>query len=282
MIGGAERVMGPVVGAIIVVLLPEALSFLAQYRLLFVGLLLLVVLLLAPGGFVGLIGRFCAEAARSAPRRPSGRRGASRAPAARERLSVERAVGQFRRRARGDAAVGFEARPGAITSIIGPNGAGKSTVLNLDRRLLPGRPRHRAARRARHRRPAVEPRSRVPGSRAPIRPTQLFAHMAVIDNVLVALRRGRLGVAALFAPDRDARARALAESLLAFVGYRGPLDALAGALPHVDKRLVEIARALAHPARACCCSTSPPPGSTRPTPSGSASCCAGSPRSASW
>ena len=29
------------------------------------------------------------------------------------------------------------------------------------------------------------------------------------------------------------------------MGYRGPLDALAGALPHVDKRLVEIARALA-------------------------------------
>jgi ABC-type branched-subunit amino acid transport system ATPase component len=29
------------------------------------------------------------------------------------------------------------------------------------------------------------------------------------------------------------------------VGYRGPLDALAGSLPHVDKRLVEIARALA-------------------------------------
>ena len=44
MVGGAERVMGPVAGAIIVVLLPEALSFLAQYRLLFVGLLLLAVL----------------------------------------------------------------------------------------------------------------------------------------------------------------------------------------------------------------------------------------------
>ena len=54
-----------------------------------------------------------------------------------------------------------------------------------------------------------------------------------------------LGLASLFAPDRDRDARALAASLLGFVGYRGPLDALAGALPHVDKRLVEIARALA-------------------------------------
>ena len=42
------------------VLLPELLSWLAQYRLLFVGLLLLVVLRLAPDGFVGLIGRFLA------------------------------------------------------------------------------------------------------------------------------------------------------------------------------------------------------------------------------
>ena len=70
MIGGAERVMGPVAGAIIVVLLPEALSFLAQYRLLFVGLLLLAVLLLAPGGFVGLVARF-------APAPPGGHAGRS-------------------------------------------------------------------------------------------------------------------------------------------------------------------------------------------------------------
>src|ERR1051325_10810671 len=58
MAGGSERVLGPVVGAIIVVLLPELLASLAQYRLLFVGLLLLVVLRAAPGGFVGLAARF--------------------------------------------------------------------------------------------------------------------------------------------------------------------------------------------------------------------------------
>jgi len=36
-----------------------------------------------------------------------------------------------------------------------------------------------------------------------------------------------------------------AESLAAFVGYAGDLDARASDLPHVDKRLIEIARALA-------------------------------------
>ena len=45
---------------------------------------------------------------------------------------------------------------------------------------------------------------------------------------------------------RRSRATAnAAEALLAFVGYHGPLATLAGDLPHVDRRLVEIARALA-------------------------------------
>ena len=42
MIGGAGSVAGPLVGATIVVLLPEVLAALAEYRLLFFGALLLV------------------------------------------------------------------------------------------------------------------------------------------------------------------------------------------------------------------------------------------------
>ena len=49
----------------------------------------------------------------------------------------------------------------------------------------------------------------------------------------------------MVAAKSDAESAAIAESLLAFVGYAGALDRLAGALSHVDKRLVEIARALA-------------------------------------
>src|SRR5262249_50260088 len=69
--------------------------------------------------------------------------------------------------------------------------------------------------------------------------------LSVIDNVLVALRRGRLGFRDLLTPDRDPEQTDLARSLLAFVGYAGPLDCPAAALAHVDRRLVEIARALA-------------------------------------
>ena len=49
MIGGAGSFAGPVVGAVIVGVLPEALASLEEYRLLFFGALLLVVLWVAPG-----------------------------------------------------------------------------------------------------------------------------------------------------------------------------------------------------------------------------------------
>ena len=67
----------------------------------------------------------------------------------------------------------------------------------------------------------------------------------MVDNILVALRRGQLSARSLLSAKRDQEAAAIAESLLAFVGYAGAIDQPAGALSHVDKRFVEIARALA-------------------------------------
>ena len=75
--------------------------------------------------------------------------------------------------------------------------------------------------------------------------SQLFGSISVLDNVALAMARGRLGpllgAARLRAP--DVRARSLA--LLAYCGFAGDPHAPAGDLPHVDRRLVEIARALA-------------------------------------
>ncbi|HKS62423.1 MAG TPA: branched-chain amino acid ABC transporter ATP-binding protein/permease, partial [Xanthobacteraceae bacterium] len=244
MAGGSERVLGPVVGAIIVVLLPELLASLAQYRLLFVGLLLLIVLRVAPGGFVGLAARFFEKP--PSDRIAEGTRdvagflaqGALRGGLLVSDLSVSFGGVHAVRN------VGFEARPGEITSVIGPNGAGKSTVLNLicgfyradsgvvrlGTEDLLGRSSSAIAQS---------------GLARTYQTTQLFGDMSVIDNIIVALRRGHLGTTTLFSPERNAENQAIAESLLAFVGYRGPIEALARSLPHVDKRLVEIARALA-------------------------------------
>src|SRR5207237_10250159 len=85
-IGGAGRLAGPLAGATIVVLLPEALAALAEYRLLFFGALLLAVLWLAPDGVTG-------AAARLATRRRKPRTVADTevplAPARRATLEVE-------------------------------------------------------------------------------------------------------------------------------------------------------------------------------------------------
>jgi branched-chain amino acid transport system ATP-binding protein len=56
-LGGAGRTLGPLLGAAVVVLLPEVLASLAEYRLLVFGAGLLVVLWAAPGGIAGAIAR---------------------------------------------------------------------------------------------------------------------------------------------------------------------------------------------------------------------------------
>jgi ABC-type branched-subunit amino acid transport system ATPase component len=246
-IGGIGTVLGPVVGAIIVVLLPEFLSFLAEYRLLFVGLLLLVVLLAAPRGIVGEVER---RFRRIDPRPPRADDEAAAAFLAAGRSDQSLDVADLGISFGGVVAldaVGFTARPGQVTSIIGPNGAGKTTVLNLvggfykpdsgTVRLgdldVAGRPSYTIARA---------------GIARTYQTTQLFDTLPVIENLEIATRRGRLGSVgrALFGRGGgDAETRRIAEALLAFVGYDGPVAQLAGNLPHIDKRLVEIARALA-------------------------------------
>ena len=69
-----------------------------------------------------------------------------------------------------------------------------------------------------------------------------------------ASRCGRLGALLSLRGDiqHGGEAVRLAEGLLAFVGYSGALERSVGGLAHVDKRVVEIARALAIQPRVLC------------------------------
>ncbi len=241
-VGGAGWVFGPVVGAVVTVLLPELLSSLAEYRLLFVGALLLIVLWLAPEGVIGTLVRYFRRVDPTGADAKDFDLAAFLSAGVDRRQLIVRGIGISFGGIKAASDVGFTAEPGCITSVIGPNGAGKTTVLNMiggfyrpdagSTRLgdneLAGAPAWQVARA---------------GIARTYQTTQLFGAMSVIDNILVALRHGRLGN-----PLRDiasADDRRAAEALLAFVDYHGPLAALAGDLPHVDRRLVEIARALA-------------------------------------
>ena len=237
-IGGAGTVTGPLVGAAVVVLLPEVLAGLAEYRLLFFGVMLLLVLWIAPEGIVGEVGRWFGRRREALPVSDAAPADASLpggAALAVEGLTI--AFGGVR------AVTGFalEASPRAITSLIGPNGAGKTTVLNM----LGGfyRPDGGTIRLGAE---AIEGRPAYAIARAGIARTyqtsQLFGSMSVLDNLTIAQGRGRLG-SPFDAPGEAAIDRA--RSLAAYVGYRGDLARRAADLPHVDRRLVEIARALA-------------------------------------
>jgi ABC-type branched-subunit amino acid transport system ATPase component/ABC-type branched-subunit amino acid transport system permease subunit len=239
MIGGAGAVFGPVYGALIVVFAPEIFSWLAEYRVLAMGVLFLIVLLAAPGGIAGLL-ELAIKRLADLRRSPDGSAGLQRAatpqtffaPAVRWDLTVRNLEARFGG-VHAVKGVSFSARAGEITSLVGPNGAGKSTVVNLicgftrsqagsvflGNTEITGLPAHRRARR---------------GVARTFQTAQLFSRLSVGRNVAIAASRRRYS-----GLDEEVAA------LLSFAGYAGGLHIEAGALPHGDRRLAEIARALA-------------------------------------
>lgn len=250
LVGGSGTALGPVLGAAIVVLLPELISGLAEYRLLVFGVLMFAVLRLAPLGIVGAVETWIAKLRpRSADRRQATpslevlRREFGRGKASRG-LSVEGLSISFGG-VRAVQGLSFEAECGRVTSIIGPNGAGKTTALNLlsgyykpntgkfvlDETELVGLPSYRLARL---------------GVARTFQTTQLFGELTPLENVMLAARAGRLGnpVTRLGAERSERGTGEFAASLLAFVGA-DTKDQPSARLPHGEKRLVEIARSLA-------------------------------------
>ncbi|WP_426415296.1 ATP-binding cassette domain-containing protein [Aestuariirhabdus sp. LZHN29] len=242
-VGGAGYLFGPLVGAVMIVLLPEWLSGVAEYRLLLFSGLLLAVLWIAPSGVMGMIlARFHQSPHRFGPETPDLgqlRKYFNRAKGSGRGLGVEDLSISFGG-VKAAQQVTLDAPYGEVTSIIGPNGAGKTTVLNmisgfyrpdsgailLDQDLA-GRNAWQIARA---------------GIARTYQTTMLFDELSVLDNILIAQRNGEL----TYLLARESRQGVtLAQQLLSFVGYRGPIDALASDLPHVDRRLVEIARGLA-------------------------------------
>ncbi len=254
-IGGSGTVAGPIVGALVVGLLPEMLSGLEEYRLLFFGALLLVVLWAAPQGLVGLLRSLVAMVMPLEPRADAVA-GGEVAPAG-DGVSLPAMLATRARRAlraeglskvfggvRAVDGVGFEVRPAAVTSLIGPNGAGKSTVLNL----LSGFYRADAGGctlGGQGLRGGAAWRTSRSGVARTYQTSLLFGSLSVLDNVALALPRGRLGSLLGRQAVASAEALARANALLRWCGYAGDVHLPAAGLAHVDRRLVEIARALA-------------------------------------
>jgi ABC-type branched-subunit amino acid transport system ATPase component/ABC-type branched-subunit amino acid transport system permease subunit len=140
--------------------------------------------------------------------------------------------------------------PRGIVGLIGPNGAGKTTFFNLVTGLLrldQGEILLSGASLVGLRPHAIVGR----GIARTFQSIRLFQNMTVLDNVLVGehcrLRASVAGV--VFRPPavvaEEARARARAREMLAFVGLDDKDAELAKNLSYGDQRRLEIARALA-------------------------------------
>jgi branched-chain amino acid transport system permease protein len=229
-VGGRTRVAGAIVGAVLLVHLPEWLRGFESYYLIVYGAVLLAMIVAAPDGLVGLL----RTVARSG--------GIQQAPA--EAVDTRRplpapllALNGVSKRFGGIQAlrdVKLTVAPGEIVGLIGPNGSGKTTLLNIVSGLYPvddgtvvfaGRDigGERDFEIARH------------GLARSFQVASLVDDMPAIDNVAVAFT----GRAAL------AGAHAHALRLLADLGIEQHAWERAGTLPQGVRRRLEIARALA-------------------------------------
>ncbi len=255
-VGGSGWVIGPVVGAVVTVLIPEMLSHLAEYRLLMVGVLLLVVLWLAPEGIVGTLARYLRRTD-GTPAQPNEERavGIPVLSDARHALTVS-GIGIAFGGVKAASGVSFTAQPGRITSVIGPNGAGKTTVLNIIGGFYrPRRGEHTARRHRACRRAGLAHRPHRHRAHLPDRATVRHDECAGQCTCGVAARTARQPL--VTAPRRRTTAISPKRS--------SPSSAITArslcwrTLCRTSIAASSRSRARSPPGRACCCLTSPPP-----------------------
>lgn len=260
--GGLRSVAGNVIGAFLVVVLPDVFNRFADYQLLVFGLLLLGTLYLLPGGVASLLrpltARFAERRSEVGATLPPALVTRSYAPVGAAAtgsndgaplLETEKLTIAFGGLVAVNA-LDLRIARGEVRALIGPNGSGKSTTVNL----LSGvyRPTSGHARFAGRTLDRAKPNdvSRAGVARTFQNPA-LFGDMTLLDNVLVGLHHTftaglthlLIGTPRARREERAARERAL--SLLEFVGLGRLADARADSIAYGQQRLLEIARALA-------------------------------------
>jgi branched-chain amino acid transport system permease protein len=256
LIGGRGSILGPMLGTIILTILPEIAAPLAAWStFLYAGLLLAIVLAM-PGGIAALLDF------------------RNRRPLASNRAIVPRpaALGDIARKTVGDKTAGdktlslrnivlsfgnvraidgldLDVKPGQVHGLIGPNGSGKTTTLNvisgyyaastgtlaLGADALPaGRPEVRALR----------------GIARTFQTPRVIGAASVLENVMIGgtVEGEATFVEALLALPRhwrdERKLAASARALLGVVGLEALADVRADRLQHSELRFIEIARAL--------------------------------------
>ena len=250
LIGGRGSILGPLIGTIILTILPEIAAPLAAWStFLYAGLLLIIVLAM-PGGIAALLdvkNRKPLQSDRAIKPRPAllgeilKRSGADRP------LTLKGIVLTFGG-VRAIDGLDLDIQPGQVHGLIGPNGSGKTTTLNvisgyyapqegevrLDSLLKRGAPETRAGH----------------GIARTFQTPRIVGEASVIDNVMIGgwIEGQSSFVETLMSLPRHRQSeRSLEEAArlaLRAVGLEGLADVRADRLQHSELRFVEIARAL--------------------------------------
>ena len=256
---GGPSVWGPVLGAIVLTLLDAFLARWPELQHFTYGALLLFALYAMPQGLAGALHkgmRRLGMGAELAPIDPPQEAWKCKYAVPRNPDAVMlKAQGLYK--AYGGVIpthnISLTLRPGHIHSLIGPNGAGKTTLLNILSGIVqPDQGTVELFGKDITRLGASEVCTL--GIGRTFQNLRLFAHMSVLENVLVGLHSHlEAGIAAsmLRTPgsrQEEAAARSEAMALLRFAGLEARAHAPAGSLPYGLQRRLEIARALAtHP-----------------------------------
>jgi branched-chain amino acid transport system permease protein len=251
LIGGRGSILGPMLGTIILTILPEIAAPLAAWSTFLYAALLLVIVLAMPGGIAALLdfrNRRPLASNRAIIPRPTAlasvvRRGAS------DRMLSLRGIALSFGNVRAIDGLDLDVVPGQVHGLIGPNGSGKTTTLNVisgyyaakagtmklgEDVLPPGMPALRAYR----------------GIARTFQTPRVVGDASVLQNVMIGgtIEGQATFVEALLTLPRSRRDErmlaAKAHALLGVVGLEMLADVRADRLQHSELRFIEIARAL--------------------------------------
>ena len=133
LIGGRGSILGPLLGTILLTVLPEFAAPLVAWSTFLYAVLLLVIVLAMPGGIAEILdfkNRKPLESGRAIVPRPELLARLLGAPANAGALTLEQLAVSFGG-VRAIDNLDLEIRPGQVHGLIGPNGSGKTTTLNV-------------------------------------------------------------------------------------------------------------------------------------------------------
>jgi ABC-type branched-subunit amino acid transport system ATPase component/ABC-type branched-subunit amino acid transport system permease subunit len=251
LIGGRGSILGPLLGTVILTILPEIAAPLAAWSTFLYAVLLLVIVLVMPGGIAALLdfrNRRPLAANRAILPRPAALGEIMRGRPGGKVLALRNIALSFGN-VRAIDGLDLDVAPGRVHGLIGPNGSGKTTTLNVisgyyaakagtmtlgTDALPPGLPATRALR----------------GIARTFQTPRMIGEASVLENIMIGgMVEGQVTfVEAMLSLPRSRKDERLlaakARALLNVVGLEQLADVRADRLQHSELRFVEIARAL--------------------------------------